>query len=74
MPCGFESHLSHQKKTSPNGLVFFWCKLGLEEGGLALGQGKKVSGGHFFSPGESPLIRGRTHMGVDTDQNFPSAA
>jgi len=31
---------------------------GIEEGGLGASQGKKVSGGHFFSPGEIPFIFG----------------
>jgi len=34
--------------------VFFVVReMGLEEGGRGK-RGKKVSGGHFFSPGESP--------------------
>ena len=38
------------------GFVFWYGipDIGLEKGGLAK-QGKKVSGGHFFSPGKSPV-------------------
>ena len=36
------------------GSGFFNAKVGLEEGGLAVRQGNKVSGGHLISPGESP--------------------
>jgi hypothetical protein len=50
---------------TPNHIVvgcFFSIEWGFEEGGLAQ-QGKKVSGGHFFSPGENPLIAGRSPCG-----------
>ena len=35
---------------------FFRFPAGIEEGGLGKAKVKKVSGGHFFSPGEIPLI------------------
>ena len=54
--CRFESCHPHQKRPARTGLVFFDADGGLEEGGLAFGQGKKVSGGHFFSPGKSPWM------------------
>ena len=34
--------------------------VGFEEGGLAQ-RGKKVSGGHFFSPGENPAPLSEAH-------------
>ena len=56
-PLEFKSRLAHQKMQISVWIsAFFICTAGLEEGGLAVRQGKKVSGGHFFSPGESPSI------------------
>ncbi len=44
-----------KKKTTPLGVVFFLVRTGIEEAGTAE-QGKKVSGGHFFRPGEIPFV------------------
>ena len=49
---GFESHYPPHEKDTHSG-VFFYGIMGFEEGGRAK-RGKKVSGGHFFSPGENP--------------------
>ena len=50
-------------------MVFsFWygiTDMGLEQGGLAE-QGKKVSGGHFFSPRKSPVGAGTQSQGLWT--------
>ena len=40
--------------------------MGLEEGGLAVRQGKKHASDMFFSPGESPLVF-RRHPARDVD-------
>ena len=38
------------------GTLFLWkWRAGVEEGGRAK-RGEKVSGGHFFSPGETPSV------------------
>ena len=41
--------------------LFIWVfgVMGLEEGGRDLSR-QKVSGGHFFSPGENPLPKGKS--------------
>ena len=52
---------------------FFWYgipDIGLEKGGLAQ-QGKKVSGGHFFSPRKSPMGVGAQSAGLWTHTHPP---
>ncbi len=54
-PCGFESHLSHQKIQMPVGhLDFLMLELGLEEGDLAVGEVTKC-------PVDTWLARGRVY-------------
>ena len=43
-----------KKDSQPYGWLSFLAMAGLEEGGLAIRQGKQVSGGHLLSPGKSP--------------------
>ena len=59
-----------QKKTTPFGVVFF-CLLseGDSKGRPDRREGKKVSGGHFFSPWESPLVWGRIRYGCGHKSN-----
>ena len=55
MPCGFESHLSHQKIQIPIRVSgFFNAQMGLETAAPVRRLVQKVSGGHF-------LARGRVH-------------
>ena len=58
------------KRASPMGLALFGIIGGTRRGRPCRRQGKKVSGGHFFSPGESPFVVW-THplRDVDTRQN-----
>ena len=54
---GFESHHPPHKKESSFCYSLFYMGLGVmgfEEAGPAK-RGKKVSGGHFFRPGENPI-------------------
>ena len=71
---GFESHHPPHKKSPPllRRGFFMGMDVGFEEGGLAK-RGKKVSGGHFFSPGENPLVCGRTPWGCGRRSNFPQS-
>ena len=50
------SPITHPRKKTGDQKVscLFSAVMGLEEGGLAVRQGNKVSGGHLISPGESP--------------------
>ena len=55
---GFESHYPpHKKQGYPIVYPCFLWIMGFEKGGRAK-RGKKVSGGHFFSPGENPWNAG----------------
>ena len=66
---GFESLPAYQKNRYPirdNG--FSYMLGGTRKDGRAK-RGKKVSGGHFFSPWESPLILGRIRYGCGPKSN-----
>ena len=61
---GFESHYPpHKKQGYPIGYPCFLWIMGFEEGGRAQ-RGKKVSSGHFFSPGENAWKADGTQQGV----------
>ena len=59
MPCGFESHLSHQKRGRPNGRPLFWYQKGLEK------PLKKRAGGTFLGRGRVPQISDASGTDVD---------
>ena len=59
-----------QRKTHPFGWVFLWLWTRTRRGRPCRRQGKKVSGGHFFSPWESPLICRRIRYGCGCESNI----
>ena len=64
---GFESLPAYQKRGHPFGCPLF-CYSGRmdSKGRPEQCEGKKVSGGHFFSPWESPLIAERNPLDCET--------
>ncbi len=63
---GFESHSLRQSKNHPLRVVFPLMGFGIRRGRPCHKQGKKVSGGHFLSPGENPTLSAKaktTHCG-----------
>ena len=66
---GFESLPAYQKNRYPiRDDGFSYMSGGTRKDGRAK-RGKKVSGGHFFSPWESPLILGRIRYGCGPKSN-----
>ena len=66
---GFESLPAYQKNRYPiRDDGFSYMSGGTRKDGRAK-RGKKVSGGHFFSPWESPLISGRIRYGCGPKSN-----
>ena len=66
---GFESLPAYQKNRYPiRDDGFSYMSGGTRKDGRAK-RGKKVSGGHFFSPWESPLIWGRIRYGCGPESN-----
>ena len=68
MPCGFESHLSHQKKQRvPLVPSVFLCRDGTRRGRPCLRQGSQVSSEHLARPWESPAASRRIpeRMGME---------
>jgi hypothetical protein len=49
----------------PSGGYFYWRSSRDSKGRPDRREGKKVSGGHFFSPWENPCASGRIHKDVD---------
>ena len=60
---GFESLTLRQKKCRPRAAIFYGEKLRDSKGRPDRREGKKVSGGHFFSPWENPYPYERTQYG-----------
>ncbi len=58
-PCGFESHLSHQKTGYPSGVTGFFAEMGLERPSI------KHASGMFLGRGRVPQISDASHWDVD---------
>ena len=67
---GFESLPVYQKMRIPTWVSAFFNTLGGTRKGGRAKRGKKVSGGHFFSPWESPLICRRIRYGCGCESNI----
>ena len=59
-----------KKEADPFGSARFLCSKRESKERSDRREGKKVSGGHFLSPWESPLVCGCIRQGVDTDQIY----
>ena len=59
-----------KENTTQTGGVFLWLWMRTRRGRPCRRQGKKVSGGHFFSPGKSPWMAGGIRYGCGLPSIF----
>ena len=73
MPCGFESHLSHQKRnTTLTGGVSFLREMGLEEADLAFGKVAKCPANTWLGRGRVPQLPDASRSGWGWKLHFPN--
>ena len=71
MPCGFESHLSHQNSGYPlRGDRNFLCRDGTRKGGTSPQTGVKSVQWILLSPWDSPLNLRRIRNGCGSNSNM----
>ena len=73
MPCGFESHLSHQKNRGYRWYPLFFCaEMGLEEAGHAVGGAKNMPATCFLGRGRVPQLPDASRSGWGWKLHFPN--
>ena len=73
MPCGFESHLSHQKNRGYRWYPLFFCaEMGLEEAGHAVGGAKNMPATCFLGRGRVPQLPDAPRSGWGWKLHFPN--